>query len=98
MERLCERVIGERGTIASNNEASYHARYLEIFKLIERRDDDIARAFNDPKRSSMVFQLATIVSHGPLTQDELQCLTPAIRETVESLSKLKAGGSGRDRA
>ena len=56
------------------------------------------KAFRDPKRSSMVFQLATIVSHGLLTQDELQCLTPAIRETVESLSKSKAGWSGRDRA
>src|SRR6266852_7896903 len=96
LERFCERIVNEVGTIASNNSASYHTRYLHLFKLIERRDDEIARAFNDPKRSNIVLQLATIVSHGLLTQDELKCLTPELRETVESLSKPVRSTLGRD--
>ena len=98
LERFCERIINEVGTIASNNSTSYHTRYLDLFKLIERRDDEIARAFNDPKRSNIVLQLAAIVSHGLLTQVELQSLTPKIRETVESLSKLPRSTRGRNRA
>ena len=98
LERFCERIINEVGTIASNNATSYHTRYLDLFKLIERRDDEIARAFNDPKRSNIVLQLVAIVSHGLLTQDELQSLSPEIRETVESLSKPARSTRGRNRA
>ncbi len=98
LERFCERIINEVGTIASNNSTSYHTRYLDLFKLIERRDDEIARAFNDPKRSNIVLQLVAIVSHGLLTQDELQSLSPEIRETVESLSKPTRSARGRNRA
>jgi len=98
LERFCERIVGEIGTIASNRSASYHARYLDLFKLIEQRDDEIARAFNDPKRSNIVLQLATIVSYGLLTEDELQCLSPEIRGTVESLSKPVRSTRGLDRA
>ncbi len=98
LERFCERIVNEFGTIASNNSTSYHTRYLDLYKLIERRDDEIARAFNDPKRSNIVLQLVAIVSHGLLTQDELQSLSPEIRETVESLSKSARSTRGRNRA
>ncbi len=98
LERFCERIVNEIGTIASNNSTSYHTRYLDLYKLIERRDDEIARAFNDPKRSNIVLQLVAIVSHGLLTQDELQSLSPEIRETVESLSKPARSTRGRNRA
>ena len=98
LERFCERIVNEVGTIASNNSTSYHTRYLDLFKLIERRDDEIARAFNDPKRSNIVLQLIAIVSHGLLTQDELQSLSPEIRETVESLSKPTGSARGHNRA
>lgn len=98
LERFCERTINEAGTIASNSSASHHTRYLDLFQLIERRDGEIARAFNNPRRSNIVLQLATIVSHGLLTQDELKRLTPRIRETVESLSKSVGNARGRNRA
>ena len=98
LERFCERIVNEAGSIAQNNSASYHARYLDLFKLIERRDNDIARAFNDPKRSNIVLQLSAIVAHGLLTRDELQCLTPELRETVVSLSKPVKSTRGRNRA
>lgn len=85
LERLCERVLGEVSAISSNTAASYHARYLDVYKLIERRDDDIARAFNDPRRSNIIFKMVTIVSLDLLTPDELQRLSPATREIIESL-------------
>jgi hypothetical protein len=98
LERFCERIVNEVGAIVSNNSVSYHTRYLDLFKLIERRDHEIARAFNDPKRSNIVLQIATIVSHGLLTQDELKSITPEIRKTVESLSKPVRSTLERNRA
>lgn len=85
LERFCERVLGEIGAISSNTAASHHTRYLDVYKLIERRDDDIARAFNDPRRSNIIFKMAAVVALDLLTPDELQQLTPATREAIESL-------------
>lgn len=87
LDRFCARIIDEVETIASNNDDSYHARYIEIFKFIERRDHDIAQAFNDSRRSNIVLQFAVIVSHGLVSRDELQCLSPKTRETIDALSK-----------
>lgn len=93
LERFCERVLGEIGCIASNGANSSHNRYLEIFKLIENRDDELARAFNDLRRSTAIFQLAAIYSLGLLQQDELDGFSTDTRETVESLCK--PAGSAR---
>jgi hypothetical protein len=98
LERFCERILADIGRIASNSATSYHGRYLEIFRLIDRRDDEIARAFNAPRRSSAILQIAAIYSHGLLTQDELRCFTPETRETVESLSKPGRNTRGPNRA
>jgi hypothetical protein len=98
LERFCERILNEIGSIASNGATSYHGRYLEIFKLIDQRDDELAHAFNGPRRSNAVLQLVAIYSHGLLTQDELLCFTPAIREAVESLSQPRTSARGRKRA
>ncbi len=95
LERFCERVLGEIGSIASKGATSYHDRYLEIFRLIDQRDEELARAFNDPRRSRAILQLAAIYSHGLLSQDELLSFTPETRETVESLSEPPTRARGR---
>lgn len=61
LERFCERVLGEIGTIASIGETSYHERYLKIYRLIDQRDDELARAFSDPRRSRAILQLAASI-------------------------------------
>ena len=98
LERFCERVLGEIGSIASNGTASHHDRYLEIFRLIDQRDEELARAFNAPRRSQAVMQLATIYSLGLLSQDELLSFTPATREIVESFCQPPTKARGPKRA
>lgn len=94
-ERFCERVLGDVGRIASNGTKSHHARYLEIYRLIDQRDEELAHAFNDPRRSRAIWQLAAMHSHGLLTQDEILAFTPETRETVEFLSRPPKSTGGR---
>lgn len=98
LERFCERVLGDIGRIASNGTKSHHARYLEIYRLVEQRDEELADAFNDPRRSRAVLQLVAMHSHGLLTQDELLAFTPETRETVEALSRPLKSTDGTKRA
>ena len=89
LERFCERVLGEIVRIASDDGITFHNRYLHIYKLIEERDNQIARAFNDPRRSNALLQLAVIYALDLVTDNELLAFTPATRGVVQSLSNAK---------
>ena len=58
-----------------------------IFRLLRERDDQVARAFDDPRRSQMVMQLATICALDLLLPEELSRLTPATRARIEFITK-----------
>jgi hypothetical protein len=98
LARFCERVLGEIGTIASTGATSYHDRYLKIYELIDNRDKELGRAFNDPRRSRAILQLAAINSYGLLSEEELLSFTQETREVVALLSKPPKSARGRKRA
>ena len=95
LARFCERVLGEIGTIASTGATSYHDRYLKIYRLIDNRDEELASAFKDPRRSTAILQLAAINSYGLLSEKELLSFTPETREVVGLLSKPSKSTRGR---
>ena len=77
---------------------STHDRYQKIYRLIADRDEELARAFDDPRRSTAILQLAAINSYGLLSEEELLSFTPETRETVALLSKPPKGARGPKRA
>lgn len=97
LERLCEQILEDVSRIASDAKRTAHARYLATFELIQERDDQIARAFNNPRRSAAVLQLATMMSLDLITRDELQSFSPRTRSVVDALRqsgrKVRAGKS-----
>ena len=44
LQRFCERVLSEIEHIRLDATKSSHARYLEIYRLIQRRDEELAGA------------------------------------------------------
>ena len=89
LERLCERVLSEISDVSSESGKSFHERYLAIYKLVERRNEDIARAFDDPRRSRAFFQLAAMKSFGLLRPAELKRFTA---DTLEILGTFTEAG------
>jgi len=85
LERFCERVLAEIEGVTHNGAQSSHQRYLDIFKIVERRDREMARIFNDPKRSNALVILARIRSNRLLTEDEFATLSPETRNAIELL-------------
>jgi hypothetical protein len=75
------------GCLREDASRSHHERYLDVFRLLRDRDEELAHAFNDPRRSRMVWQLAAIHRYGLLEQDEFARFTPQTRETIESFAK-----------
>jgi hypothetical protein len=85
LERFCERVLSDVSKMAADPGKTYHERYLAIFDLTRNRDRDIARVFNDPRRSVAFIQLMGIRSLGLLSEDELARFSPETREAVRVL-------------
>jgi hypothetical protein len=82
LERFCHGVLSEVGGIASDNTKGSHKRYLEVFKLMRERDDELGAAFNDTRRSTAFVQLARMQSLGLLTDEELAGFSAETRGAV----------------
>ena len=85
LERLCERVLAEVDRVSRDGTKGHHERYLQIFRIIQQRDREIARLFDNPRRSDALTMLAQIRSQGLLTEDEFSSLSPETRDAIQIL-------------
>jgi hypothetical protein len=90
LERFCQDVLEKLERIAANDSKTYHQRYLAIYDLVRRRDRELAKAFNDLRRSTAFFQLANIYSQHLLGDEEFSRFSSETRSIVEFI--LGAGG------
>ena len=88
-ERFCQRILEEVAAIASAGAAdSAHARYLRLYKLVKERDDEMAGAFNDFRRSTAVLQLGIMRRMKLLTDEELGLYSELTRTQIEGIASL----------
>jgi hypothetical protein len=83
LERFCERALADVGRLASETGKSAHERYLAVFRLMERRDEELADSFNNPRRSTALRQLACLKGLELLTDEEFARFSPETRASVE---------------
>jgi hypothetical protein len=84
LERFCQRVLSEAARLASQSDRGSHERYLALFDLLKRRDKEVADAFNNPRRSAALLQLALLRRHELLSDDEFARFGPGARQTVQT--------------
>lgn len=71
LERFCDRVLQENVALISRDNKTKHQCYLELYKLITEKDDELGRLFNDIRRSTALIQLRLICSHSLLNDKEI---------------------------
>jgi len=87
LERFCKRVLDDVPRFRADTGQSHHQRYLELFRWLGERNEEMADAFDDPRRSQMLWQLAAIYVHGLLEADEFARFTPNTQERIQLLAK-----------
>lgn len=87
LERFCERVLDEIGAFRKPS-GSAHSRYLELFRYLHDRDDEMAEVFNDQRRSNAYLQIATAVRMRIVSPEELTVFSTETKELVEALSAI----------
>jgi len=89
LERFCQRVIAEINQTTSNSTGDHHKRYLEVFNLIMERNEQMARAFDDMRRSKAFILLANIIESDLLTSEEISELSSEARAAVEVILEIR---------
>jgi hypothetical protein len=82
LERLCESALGEVAILLADRELSNHERFLVVFRRIHDRNDDIAKAFDDVRRSTADQRLAAMCALGLVRQNELSQFTEETQRRV----------------
>ena len=82
LDRFCQRVLDEVAQLGADASKSSHERYLAVHRLLQARDERLAYAFNNPRRSAAYLQLATIRAEGLLTEDEFTRFSDETRALV----------------
>ena len=84
LERFCQRILTEIDRIGSDSKVSFHDRYMRVFELLQRRDREMASAFDAPHRSRALIQLMAITSHRLLEPEELMRFSAPTRQFLAS--------------
>jgi len=77
---------------------SAHDRYLRLVRLVRERDDSVAAAFDDLRRSTAIQRLAGMINLGVVSSVELGQFTPATRESATALAEIFAPSGKRPKA
>jgi hypothetical protein len=94
LERFCERTLDDLRAMLRATEGSAHERYRRAYKLLEDRDEELARAFDDFRRSTAIMQLAIMRRMGLLSDDELSVFSEQTQQTVRGVDSLRSAERG----
>jgi len=88
LERYCNRALQDLVVAAQGSQGSAHDRYLKVYKLLEERDRQMSRAFDDFRRSTAVMQLGIMRRMKLLTNEELSQFSEQTQTQVEGIASL----------
>jgi hypothetical protein len=82
LERLCEKILIEARAQIDDPGKSSQEKFLAIYKLVNDRNDDIARGFDDFRRSTALMQIGIIHKMGLFTAKELARFSPEAQKII----------------
>jgi hypothetical protein len=83
LQRFCERVLSELSRVGAAKRKTAHERYLAVYKRLQRRDKELAEAFDHLRRSTAWRQLALMRSWGLVTDEEFARFSPETQGAVQ---------------
>ena len=82
LDRFCQIVLSEVVQLASDSDKDSHTRYLDVYELIQKRDEEIGLTFNELKRSTAFMKLARMRSLGFVSDDEFAGFSSATQAVI----------------
>ena len=90
---LCERALVEVRAAADAPERSEHQRFLDVLETVVERNEDIARAFDNPRRSAVIPHLVAMWDLELLSPDLVSKSGSELRKIISRVEQLREDGS-----
>lgn len=84
LDKCCQQVLDEVREGIDNPELSNHAKYLYLYKLMEKSDKRIANIFDYNARSKAKLQLALMKSDGLLEAKQINGFSDELQRFINS--------------
>jgi hypothetical protein len=94
LDRYCTRVLEECAAVI-RADMSPHDRYLSLFRLLKERDQALAYAFDDLRRSTAIQRLAAMIALEVITDEELDRFSAPTRDSAMVLADLSRSSGKR---
>lgn len=89
LDRYCGRILSEVEGVSSDHGMPLHERYLKVYRLVQDRDDELARMFNNLKRSNAMSKLFLLRQADLLTDDEWDGFSAEIKTVFARIQEIK---------
>ena len=87
VERYCQRVLAENQELANDTTQTARERYLAIFRLYIHRNKEMARLFDDFRRSTALMQILAIKRHELITEEEFARFSEETRDFLAGFER-----------
>jgi hypothetical protein len=78
----CERILDQAERIVQERTGKEHEAFLKLWAAVEEGNEEIARLFDDVRRSHALFKLMAWRKHGLLRDDELALFSAETQEAI----------------
>ena len=85
MDRVCESYLTQVSNASGKPGVGAHQRFLDVYQLIQTRDEEFGLAFNDWRRSRAFERLAHLRRRKFITQEEFAQFTSETRAVIDML-------------
>ncbi|MDE2167520.1 MAG: peptide ABC transporter substrate-binding protein [Alphaproteobacteria bacterium] len=91
LDRFCRAILDEINRLGADANQTAHQRYRAIYQLINRRDKEMAEAFDNLRRSHALLMIAKLRQLGAVTDDEFTRFSAETRAAAEDLLRIMTG-------
>jgi hypothetical protein len=88
LERFCARVLDEVSATIRAGDGTARDRYFQTDEILQNRHKELARAFDDFRRSTADMQLATMRRMELLTDQDLAAFSARTQDWVRDIESM----------
>ena len=87
LERFSARVLDECVNIRRDESKTEYERYIALYQLLQERDQQMAKAFDEFSRSSARISLMLMFKYDLLTADEVQQFSADVQRMLDEVRR-----------
>jgi len=89
LQDFCDDTLNQLKPIINNQENGSHKAYLKLWKVLNKKDDELANMFNDLRRSTAYFKLAAWRNSGILADRDFKRFSEETQYLIHSLLEMR---------